>query len=114
MCQLKIEASGVINGEVAPIGEANRHTFIPTVVISLTDRSLFAGGFWTTRNLAPRCRKGGHPPHHSITSSARARREGGMVRPRALAVFRWIISSSFEDSITGRSDGFSPLRILAA
>jgi hypothetical protein len=31
--------------------------------------------------------QGGHPPHHSITSSARARTVSGTVRPRALAVY---------------------------
>ena len=35
------------------------------------------------------------PPSHSITSSARARRVGGIVRPSALAVLRLMISSSF-------------------
>src|SRR5215218_296422 len=51
------------------------------------------------------------PPSHSITSSARARRAGGMVRPRACAVFRLIASSNFSACITGKSAGFSPLRI---
>src|SRR5215204_3248692 len=48
---------------------------------------------------------------HSITSSARASRVGGTSRPSALAVLRLRISSTFVDCTTGRSAGFSPLRI---
>ena len=36
------------------------------------------------------------PLHYSITSSARARSEGGIVSPRALAVLRLITSSNRE------------------
>src|SRR5262245_45470562 len=48
---------------------------------------------------------------HSITSSASARSLSGTSRPSALAVFRLMTSSNFVDCITGRSPGFSPLRI---
>src|ERR1041385_4702984 len=51
------------------------------------------------------------PPPHSIPSSARASSAGGSVRPRALAVFRLSINSNLADCITGRSAGFSPLRM---
>src|SRR5947208_4855944 len=37
--------------------------------------------------------QGGHPPHHSITSSARARPVCGTSRPSAFAVFRLMMSS---------------------
>jgi hypothetical protein len=37
--------------------------------------------------------QGGHPPHHSITSSARASSVAGISRPSALAVFKLIASS---------------------
>ena len=50
---------------------------------------------------------------HSITSSARASSEGGTVRPRALAVLRLRTNSNFVGWMTGRSAGFSPLRIRA-
>jgi hypothetical protein len=50
---------------------------------------------------------------HSITLSARARIEGGMVRPSALAVFRLMTSWYLEACSTGRSAGFAPLRILS-
>src|SRR5262249_59504463 len=53
------------------------------------------------------------PPLHSITSSARASSEGGMVRPRALAGLRLIRSSNLEGCSTGRSPGFVPLKILS-
>src|SRR5262245_21437872 len=49
--------------------------------------------------------------HHSITSSARPRSGNGIVRPSVLAVLRLMISSTFVDCTTGKSSGFSPLRI---
>ena len=48
---------------------------------------------------------------YSITSSARASTDGGMVRPIALAVFRLITNSYLVGACTGRSAGFSPLRM---
>src|SRR5215813_249085 len=48
---------------------------------------------------------------HSITSSARPISGSGTVRPSALAVLRLRISSTFVDCTTGRSPGFSPLRM---
>src|SRR5262249_19682311 len=53
-------------------------------------------------------------PPHSITSSARASRLGGTVRPSAFAVLRLITISIFVARWTGRSAGFSPLRMRAA
>jgi hypothetical protein len=38
-------------------------------------------------------------------------REGGIVRPRALAVLRLIVNSNLVGSSTGRSAGFAPLRM---
>ena len=49
---------------------------------------------------------------YSITSSARA--SSVMLRPSAVAVLRLSTSSNFVDSTTGRSAGFSPLRIRPA
>ena len=51
------------------------------------------------------------PRAHSITSSARASKVAGTSRPSALAVFRLIISSYLVGACTGRSAGFSPLRM---
>src|SRR5262249_21823493 len=50
-------------------------------------------------------------PIHSMTSSARPSMEIGKVMPSALAVFRLRTSSTFVDCSTGRSPGFSPLRM---
>jgi hypothetical protein len=52
-------------------------------------------------------------PHHSITSSAVANSVSGMVRPSTLAVLRLMTSSIFVTCGTGRSAGFSPLRMRA-
>src|SRR5215831_10790926 len=51
------------------------------------------------------------PATHSITSSARPSSGSGTVRPSALAVFRLITSSYLFGACTGRSAGFSPLRM---
>jgi hypothetical protein len=51
-------------------------------------------------------------PPHSITSSARASTLAGEIwAPRALAVFRFMTNSYFVGACTGRSAGFSPLRM---
>src|SRR6185436_7008210 len=50
-------------------------------------------------------------PFHSTTSSARASSVGGTVRPSALAVLRLITRSYLVGACTGRSAGFSPLRM---
>src|SRR5262249_32953416 len=48
---------------------------------------------------------------HSITASARASSGGEISRPRALAVWRLMTSSTFVASMTGRSAGLAPARI---
>src|SRR5262245_7291929 len=50
-------------------------------------------------------------PLHSITSSARASRLSGTLRPSAFAVLRLSTSSYLVGACTGRSAGFSPLRM---
>jgi len=51
------------------------------------------------------------PATHSSTSSVRASRPGGTSMPSAIAVARLITRSNFVDCTTGRSAGFSPLRM---
>src|SRR5262249_50163995 len=50
-------------------------------------------------------------PLHSITSSARPSKGRGTVTPNAVAVFILMVSTTFVACWTGRSEGFSPLRI---
>ena len=50
-------------------------------------------------------------PLHSITSSARASTDGGTSTPSALAVLRLTTVSYLVGACTGRSAGFSPLRM---
>ena len=52
------------------------------------------------------------PSHHSITSSARTRIDGGIARPSACAVRTFNASSNFVGCSTGRSPGLAPLRSL--
>ena len=62
---------------------------------------------WATTGLM-RCSK---QDTYSITSSARPSSGSGTVRPSALAVFKFTISSTLVNSWTGRSPGFSPFKI---
>src|SRR5262245_57062103 len=65
-----------------------------------------------SETLRNSCRKQMQQLHrYSITSSATASSPGGKLRPNALAVLRLITSSNLVDCMTGRSAGFSPLRI---
>src|SRR5215204_6460525 len=50
-------------------------------------------------------------PPHSITSSARARSVGGIVRASVAAVLRLITSSNSVGCWTGRSAGFAPFKM---
>jgi hypothetical protein len=50
-------------------------------------------------------------PPHSITSSAMASSLSGTVSPSALAVLRLMTNSYLVGASTGRSAGFSPLRM---
>jgi len=50
---------------------------------------------------------------YSITWSARKRMDWGILRPRALAVLRFTISSNRVGCATGRSAGLAPFRILS-
>jgi hypothetical protein len=52
-----------------------------------------------------------HDQLYSITSSARPSNDWGTVRPSILAVLRLMTISTFVACWTGRSAGFSPLRI---
>src|SRR6516164_4230423 len=52
-------------------------------------------------------------PPHSITSLASVSTLGGIVRPSGFAAFKLMIKSNFTGCWTGRSPGFSPLRILS-
>ena len=51
---------------------------------------------------------------YSITSSARASTVAGISRPSDLAAFRLMTNSNLVGRITGRSAGFSPLRMRPA
>jgi hypothetical protein len=46
---------------------------------------------------------GSNRPLYSITSSALASKDGGTVRPSALAVFRLMVNSNFVGCTTGSS-----------
>ena len=97
------------------------------IPIAPAARRLLSRGFlpWRFSYAGPRCawrrrhgagiRKPSHEPdiaqHYSITSSARASSVGGTSRPSALAVLRLMTSSNLVGACTGRSAGFSPLRM---
>src|SRR5262244_4161251 len=55
--------------------------------------------------------QGGHPPHHSITSSASNWSALGTSRPSNLAACALMTNSNLVDCTTGRSAGFAPFKI---
>ena len=61
--------------------------------------------------MSAKCQKRTLSACYSMISSARASSEGGMVRPRAFAVFRFMMSSYLLGACTGRSAGFSPFNM---
>src|SRR4030095_9512004 len=67
----------------------------------------------TPRALIGRPSRGGGAPQgtHSITSSARAITDEGIVNPSVFAVLRLITRSYLVGACTGRSAGFSPFKI---
>src|SRR5262249_49844065 len=72
---------------------------------------LLRGGRERPRRRSPAEQRDELAPPHSITSSASASSGGGTVRPSIRAVLRLIASSYFTGACTGRSAGFSPLRM---
>jgi len=72
---------------------------------------LMASGPGRRRRGRGRSEGGQGVPSYSITSSAMASTLDGIVRPSALAVLRLITSSNLVGCTTGRSAGFSPLRM---
>src|SRR5262249_54852286 len=69
-----------------------------------------------TRRERPHCSRAAEQrdelaPRHSITASARASTVAGKARPSAFAVLRLMTSSYLVGACTGRSAGFSPLRM---
>src|SRR5262249_22234204 len=53
------------------------------------------------------------PVHHSMTRSARASTDGGIVSPSAFAVLILMTNSTLVGCSTGRSAGLAPLRTLS-
>src|SRR5262249_29679370 len=91
------------------LGERDHHADPPHPIVLLRARRN------RPRRQRPRCRAAESryecAPPHSITSSARASSVGGISRSSVLAVLRLITSSYLVGACTGRSAGFSPLRM---
>src|SRR5262249_59938735 len=88
------------------LGHVHEHADAPQALALLRAR-----GDRPRNRRAAKERDESSPANHSITSSARASTLSGTVRPRALAVLRLMTSSYLVGACTGRSAGFSPLRM---
>src|SRR5262249_5562255 len=99
-------AQGIEIGGVGLRGYCLQHTDAPGQLLRMRRERPCSRASEQRNELAPlyRC-------NHSITSSARASSVGGISRPSALAVLRLITSSNFVGNCTGRSAGFSPLKM---
>jgi hypothetical protein len=82
---------------------------IEAVAAALEQRGTLTGAEIDALMALARCGS-----RHSITSSARASRVGGISMPSALAVLRLMTSSNLAGCMTGKSAGFSPLRMRPA
>ena len=104
-------------GSTATLPAKSATTTIPIVFFTGSEipdyrhRRLLRPRHRRPRRRAPEPRNGLPPPDHWITSSAVANSVSGMVRPRALAVLRLMTNSNLVGCWTGRSAGFSPLRM---
>ena len=111
--------SGVFSSAV--VAEAKRLLFISGLLARNSAGEIVGVGDIRrqTRTVATAtsvlCQEETHAPQqgYSITSFARTSKEGGTVRPSALAVLRLITSSNLVGCSTGRSEGLVPLRILS-
>src|SRR5215471_278608 len=84
-----------------------RSQYLATLVV----QAWFPPGLVSLKRLHPAEQRDERASLHSITSSARASSVGGTSRPSALAVLRLMTSSYLVGACTGRSAGFSPLRM---
>ena len=109
-----------------------RGDFDATSATSAKGVKLGGKGTFSTRPIMPNdrtlpvltassgmCQELTHAPQqfghlYSITSSARARSEGGISIPNAFAVLRLMTSSNLVGCTTGRSAGHAPLRTRPA
>ncbi len=108
--------------QVTPASKHDQPTQLPDVAIRTRKQTLrprhvrfpLQSGLSSNMRPCPSCAKTGSRRPHSITSSAVASSDGGMVRPSALAVLRLITNSNVVGCSTGRSAGLTPRRILSA
>src|SRR6516164_1988785 len=95
-------------GSKADIGACRRDVrFTPKADIGTQPRNVC----FVPKADIPHCSE---ESRYSITSSARAESVGGISNPSVFAVFRLITNWKLVGCITGRSPGFSPLRMRPA
>src|SRR6266480_2973387 len=99
------DAASCVDGPRLARGNAACRTEVACSHVS----GLFTQSGWTAGPDG--VREPGHPTHHSITSSAVASNDGGTVRESILAVWALITNSNLVDCTTGKSAGFTPLRM---
>jgi hypothetical protein len=95
----------------APASEPRPDSAVPPVAAFAARR---VGG-WPRAGTASwgLCGAQPNPGPYSITSSARARRVGGIVRPSARALRMFMQSSNVDGCSTGKSAGREPFRTLS-
>jgi len=96
------QASQVNLAEMSAMGQKQTLELPPKADIRCRDRHVR----FVPKSRHMQCSK---KPCYSITSSARESTVPGMVRPSALAVFKFTVSSYLVAACTGSSAGFSPL-----
>jgi hypothetical protein len=104
----------LVGGAMAPwplAAHAQQPAELMSVIEGISDVKYLLRVFRLLTHSRPR-RPFERPTHrYSMTSSAPCWRCKGTSRPSALAVLRLMTISNLVDCITGKSAGFSPLRI---
>ena len=94
-------------GHTAPAPSCRHHRCHQSADVCFTPES----GHVQCNSVCPLCANSGHCSSYSITSSAAFSKPNGTARPSVLAVFKLMTKSNLVGCKSGRSAGFSPLRI---
>jgi hypothetical protein len=81
--------------------------------VDLVNRLRARAGGGAVHSIKTGCEQMQQTTSYSITSSARARKDSGILSPRASAVVRLTANSNLVGCSTGRSPGFAPRKILS-
>ena len=99
------------NALMSALGQKSRHFAEPPRCPLFTQKRALASDSWMSALCQQRTKGIAAKQRYSITSSALASSDCGMVRPIALALLRLIASANLVGAWTGRSVGLAPFNM---